>query len=133
MESAALLRATERDRITMKVKNANASSPSQRKNPLRSTKLTLWKWLLVMHLSVSSSKGISSVVLARWLGVTQPTAWKTGHATRKMMDPSQSDVSLLTGVAELDEMYVGENPRQQEGQKNKRSLKKVSKSYYDAY
>ena len=73
-----------------------------------------------MYLIVSSSKGISSVVLARWLGVTQPTAWKMGHAIRKMMDPNQSDAGLLTGVVELDEMYVGGSPRPQAGVKHKR-------------
>jgi transposase-like protein len=61
------------------------------KTPLHSTKLSLWKWLEAMYLIISSSKGISSVVLARWLGVTQPTAWKMGHAIRKMMNPNQSE------------------------------------------
>jgi len=90
------------------------------KTPLHSTKLSLFKWLQAMYLIVSSSKGISSVVLARWLGITQPTAWKMGHAIRKMMDPSQSDAGLLTGVVELDEMYVGGSPSPHDGQKNKR-------------
>jgi len=90
------------------------------KTPLHSTKLSLWKWLQAMYLIISSSKGISSVVLARWLGVTQPTAWKMGHAIRKMMDPNQSDAGLLTGVVELDEMYIGGNPRPQAGVKHKR-------------
>ena len=90
------------------------------KTPLHCTKLSLWKWLEAMYLIISSSKGISSVVLARWLGVTQPTAWKMGHAIRKMMDPNQSEAGLLTGVVELDEMYVGGSPRPQAGVKHKR-------------
>jgi transposase-like protein len=44
------------------------------KTPLHSTKLPLWKWLQAMYYMVNSSKGISSLVLGRWLGVTQPTA-----------------------------------------------------------
>ena len=101
-------------------KKCNRQFTVTTKTPLHSTKLSLWKWLEAMYLIVSSSKGISSVVLARWLGVTQPTAWKMGHAIRKMMDPSQSDTGLLTGVVELDEMYVGGTPRLQDGQKHKR-------------
>ena len=90
------------------------------KTALHSTKLSLWKWLQAMYLILSSSKGISSVVLARWLGVTQPTAWKMGHTIRKMMDPNQSDAGLLSGVVELDEMYLGGNPRPQAGISHKR-------------
>ncbi len=80
------------------------------KTALHSTKLPLWKWLQAMYLMVSSSKGISSVVMARLIGVTQPTAWRMGHAIRKMMDPQQSDGLLLQGVVELDETYVGGQP-----------------------
>ena len=40
-------------------------------------------------------KGISSVVLARLIGVTQSTTWRMGHAIRKMMDPTRSDAGLL--------------------------------------
>lgn len=90
------------------------------KTALHCTKLSLWKWLEAMYLMISSSKGISSVVLARWLGVTQPTAWKMGHTIRKMMDPNQSDSDLLTGVVELDEMYVGGSPQRIAGVKHKR-------------
>jgi transposase-like protein len=90
------------------------------KTPLHSTKLALWKWIQAMYLILSSSKGISSVVLARWLGVTQPTAWKMGHAIRKMMDPNQSDTGLLSGVVELDEKYFGGTPVPEPGVPHKR-------------
>ena len=36
------------------------------------------------------------------------------------MDPNQSDAGLLTGVVELDEMYVGGSPRPESGRKHKR-------------
>jgi transposase-like protein len=55
------------------------------KTPLHSTKLSLWKWLLAMYYIVNSSKGVSSVFLAKWIGVTQKTAWKLGHAVREMI------------------------------------------------
>ena len=90
------------------------------KTPLHSTKLPLWKWLQAMYLITSSSKGVSSVVLSRWLGVRQPTAWKIGHAIRLMMEKNQSEISLLSGVVEIDEKYLGGKPRSQEGVIHKR-------------
>ncbi len=55
------------------------------KTPMHSSKLPLQTWLLAMYFIINSSKGISSVFLAKWLGVNQKTAWKIGHAIRAMM------------------------------------------------
>lgn len=90
------------------------------KTAFHSTKLPLRKWLQAMYLIVSSSKGISSVILARLLGVRQPTAWRMGHVIRQMMDPKNSDAGLLQGVVELDETYVGGDPQPQPGVVHKR-------------
>jgi len=79
------------------------------KTPMHSTKLSLWKWIMAMYSIINSSKGISSVYLARWIGVSQPTAWKIGHAIREMMAPD----GQLNGVVELDEKYVGGIPRRE--------------------
>ncbi|TMM54550.1 transposase [Sulfitobacter sabulilitoris] len=56
------------------------------KTPLHATKLDLRIWIAAMFLVLTSSNGISSVVMARVLGVTQKTAWKLGHAIREMID-----------------------------------------------
>ena len=90
------------------------------KTPMHSTKLPLWKWMQAMYYIVNSSKGISSVVLARWLGVTQTTAWKMGHAIRVMMSSGSEQEPLLNGVVELDEKYLGGKPRYRVGVKHKR-------------
>ena len=90
------------------------------KTPMHSTKLTFWKWLQAIYYILNSSKGVSSVILARWIGVSQPTAWRMGHAIRKMMDPSRSDTGLLQGVVELDETYVGGAPQPEQGVVHKR-------------
>jgi len=71
-----------------------------------------------MYLIVHSSKGVSSVFLGRYLGISQPAAWRMGHAIRHMMTPMLS--AKLTGVVEIDETYVGGNPRYQPGVQNKR-------------
>ena len=90
------------------------------KTPMHSTKLPLWKWLQAMYYIVNSSKGISSVVLARWLGVTQPTAWKMGHAIRELMATGPHRPRQLSGIVELDEKFIGGKPRYQKGVKHKR-------------
>lgn len=90
------------------------------KTVLHSTKLDLWKWLQGIYLIVSSSKGISSVVLARLIGTTQPTAWKMGHAIRRLMNSDHFGATLLSGIVELDEMYVGGDPVAQPGVVHKR-------------
>lgn len=43
--------------------------------PMHGTKLDLRIWICAMFLVLTSSKGISSVVMARLLGVNQKTAW----------------------------------------------------------
>ena len=90
------------------------------KTPMHSTKVPLWKWLQAMYYMVSSSKGVSSVILGRWLGVSQPTAWKMGHAIRSMMDPDADNAPLLKGIVELDEKYFGGKPRYEKGVQHRR-------------
>jgi transposase-like protein len=87
---------------------------------MHSTKLCLWKWLLAMYYIVNSSKGVSSVFLAKWIGVTQKTAWKLGHAVREMMDPGTDGQPVLGGIVELDEKYIGGKPRHKVGVRYKR-------------
>jgi len=85
------------------------------KTPMHSTKLKLWKWLLAMYYMVHSSKGVSSVFMAKWVGVTQKTAWKMCHAIRHMMEPTTEHTQPLGGVVELDEKYFGGKPRHKVG------------------
>jgi transposase-like protein len=90
------------------------------RTPMHSTKLPLWKWLQAMYFIVNSSKGVSSVFLAKWIGVSQKTAWKIGHAIRLMMDPGSGHQTMLNGIVELDEKYFGGKPRYQAGIRHKR-------------
>lgn len=79
--------------------------------PLHATKLPLKTWLLAMYFMTNSSKGVSSVFLAKYLGVTQKTAWKVGHAVRALMQSHTDAASRLSGIVELDEKYLGGKPR----------------------
>jgi hypothetical protein len=55
------------------------------RTPLHATKLPLSIWLKALWLILQSDKGISSVRLAELLGISQPTAWRIGHALRLML------------------------------------------------
>ncbi|WP_068414621.1 IS1595 family transposase [Labrenzia sp. OB1] len=78
------------------------------KTPMHATKLPLRTWLKALYVTLISSKGISSVMLAKQIGVRQPTAWKMAHAIREMMDDRDS---LLDGIVEVDTTYMGGRPR----------------------
>ena len=79
------------------------------KTPLHSTKLPPRTWIEAMFLVLTSSKGIASVALARFVGVSQKTAWKMGHAIRLLM--ADTKPLPLSGVVEFDEKYLGGKPR----------------------
>jgi hypothetical protein len=69
---------------------------------MHGTKLDLRVWISAMFLVLASSKGISSVVMARLLGVNQKTAWKMGHAIREMMGDRNGESLPLEDIAEVD-------------------------------
>lgn len=56
---------------------------------------------------LQSDKGLSSVRLAEALGVSQPTAWRMGHALRLMAACEH----MLDGTVEIDHFYLGGRAR----------------------
>lgn len=85
------------------------------RTPLHATKLDLRLWICAIFLVLTSSKGISSVVMARLLGVNQKTAWKLGHAVRELMDDRNGELLPLEGAVEVDEGFVGGAPKSLSG------------------
>lgn len=69
------------------------------------TKLPLTKWFLATYILSVHSKGISSLQLAGWLGITQKSAWHLNHRIRAMLTNNAPE--LLEGIVEVDETYVG--------------------------
>ncbi len=70
------------------------------------TKVPLRTWFRAMYHLTQSKQGISSIELARRLGVTQTTAWTIKHKLAQVMmerDASQR----LRGRVELDDAYLG--------------------------
>ena len=71
---------------------------------LASSKLPVHKWLMAAYLMTTARKGISSVQMAKELGVTQKTAWFLEHRIREAL---ASNNGLFGGPVEVDETYVG--------------------------
>lgn len=72
------------------------------------SKVPLRKWFIAIYLLTSSRKGISSVQLAKQVGVTQKTAWFMDHRIRKAMKQNRGQ---LFGTVEADETFVGGKSR----------------------
>ena len=68
------------------------------------SKLPLRKWYMAVYLLSTSSKGISSVQLAKQIGVTQKTGWFIDHRIRKAMKQNKGQ---LFGKIEADETFIG--------------------------
>lgn len=64
----------------------------------------LHKWIYAMYLLVTARKGISSMQLAKEIGITQKSAWFMLHRLREACGP---DLEKLQGIVEIDETYVG--------------------------
>lgn len=74
------------------------------------SKIELRKWFIAVFLMTSHKKGISSCQLARDIGVTQKTAWFMLHRIRNAaMTPEFN--GPLSGTVEIDECFVGPNPK----------------------
>jgi hypothetical protein len=68
-----------------------------------------------MVLMLNAKKGISSRQLARDLELPVKTAWSVNHRIRSAM---KQDSSLLSGIVEMDETYIGGKPRKEAKKKD---------------
>ena len=64
----------------------------------------LHKWIYAMYLLLTARKGISSMQLAKEIGIRQASAWFLLHRLREACG---ADLSMLRGIVEVDEIYIG--------------------------
>jgi len=81
------------------------------RTPLHSTKLSMNKWLKALWLVLQPDKGLSSVRLAEAIGISQPAAWRMGHALRLLA----ASETKLSGTVEIDEFFLGSRPKKKPG------------------
>ena len=64
----------------------------------------LHKWIYAMYLLVTSRKGISSLQLAKEIGITQKSAW---FVLQRLREACGNDPTVLQGIIEVDETHIG--------------------------
>ncbi len=96
------------------------------------SKVPLRKWGWAIYLELTNLKGVSSVKLARDLGVSQTTAWFMQHRIREAF----AGVAVtLSGTVEVDEAYFGgkrrnmSDKRRARGKSSARSPARVGGSW----
>lgn len=67
--------------------------------------LPLMKWFAAIYLLSESKKGMSANQLGRTLKVAYKTAWYLCHRIREAV--KDADTSLLDGIVEIDETWIG--------------------------
>lgn len=93
-----------KDQIRYKCCACNLNFTAKSKTFMEASKLPTIKWLVAMWL-VLHKTGISSVQLAKDVGVTQKTAWFMLIRMRKVFGNVESEP--LTGQVEIDETFIG--------------------------
>jgi len=80
------------------------------------SKIPLYKWFLAIYLATSLKKGISSVQLSKYTGVTQKTAWFMLQRIRFALEKSGNG-GMLQNIVEVDETYIGGRRPEYKGKK----------------
>jgi transposase-like protein len=75
------------------------------------THIPLRNWFLTIALMLNAKKSASAYQIARDIGVRRPTVWSMMHRIRVAMAEDAEQSSLLHGIVEADETYIGGKPR----------------------
>ncbi|HEX4028500.1 MAG TPA: IS1595 family transposase, partial [Rhizomicrobium sp.] len=66
--------------------------------------IPLHKWIYAIYLLMTARKGISSLQLAKEIGITQKSAW---FMLGRIREACGNDLTVLSGIVEVDEAYFG--------------------------
>jgi transposase-like protein len=75
------------------------------------------KWMLAIYLLMTARKGVSSLQLAKELGITQRSAWFVLHRIREACG---NDLTVLRGIVEIDETFIGGSERTRHANKRRK-------------
>ena len=89
--------------------DCNASFKVTHGTLFHGTKIPLQKWFLAIALIVNAKKSLSTHQLSRDLNLNQKTAWRIIACLRAEM--TKKGNTLLQGIIEADETYIGGKPR----------------------
>lgn len=81
--------------------------------------IPLHKWVYAMYLLVTARKGISSMQLAKEIGVTQKSAWFMLQRLREACS-TPDNIDKLRGIVEIDEVFIGGKESNRHESKKKR-------------
>ena len=75
------------------------------------SKIPLRKWVLAFYRETTSPKGVSSVQLAKDIGVSQKSTWFMLHRIREAWATGTDDDDGFSGPVEVDETHIGPRRR----------------------
>ncbi len=76
---------------------------------MENSNIPLNTWFAAIYIATAHKKGISSVQLAKDLGITQKSAWFMLHRIREMVRVKRQE--KLTGIVEADETYLADKSK----------------------